>query len=262
MVDEIEHLIKTYGYKAFSFMDDNFTLDPQRVFEFTDELKNRGINDIHWWCFSRVDTLVKNEAMVKRMAESGAYMIFLGLESNSAEILQSYHKRIGVGQQQDAIRLLKKYGIEIHGSYILGDISETTEMAEKTINWAKNARIKSYQFSLLTPYPGTALYEQVKKENRLLHTNWELYNGLFPVIRLDHLTPAQIENLLIKAYRKVYLNLSGLFSGHTANGPSIKYLPKKIGAILRALSILLKLTNKMNKIMGAKNGYKPSMLNS
>ena len=66
--------------------------------------------------------------MIKRMAEVGAFMIFLGLESNNETILESYNKHIGNDQQQQAISLLKKYGIEIHASYIIGDIKETSEM--------------------------------------------------------------------------------------------------------------------------------------
>jgi anaerobic magnesium-protoporphyrin IX monomethyl ester cyclase len=250
IVDEIEHLINTYGYKAFSFMDDNFTLDPQRIFQFAEELENRGINDIHWWCFSRVDTLVKNEEMVRRMAESGAYMIFLGLESNSPETLKSYNKRIEVDQQQKAIDLLRKYRIEVHGSYILGNIIETREMAENTIKWAKSLRVKSNQFSLLTPYPGTALYEKTKKENRLLHMNWELYNGLFPVIKLDYLTPRQEGNLLIKAYLKVYLIPPSIFSPRTGSGNNhfLRSLPAKIKSTIRIVSLLVKLTTKMRMI--------------
>ncbi|MGC9151301.1 MAG: B12-binding domain-containing radical SAM protein [Microbacter sp.] len=128
IADELEYLYRTYDYRAFAFMDDNFTLNPKRVFDFADEIERRGMTDISWWCFSRLDILVKNEAMVKRMAEVGAFMIFLGLESTNEEILDSYNKHIGNNQQQEAIALLRKYGIQIYGSYIIGDIQETEKM--------------------------------------------------------------------------------------------------------------------------------------
>jgi anaerobic magnesium-protoporphyrin IX monomethyl ester cyclase len=211
IVDEIEFLVHNFGYRAFSFMDDNFTLIPKRVFEFADELERRGLNYIRWWCFSRVDILVKNEEMIRRMAEVGAYMIFLGLESPNESILESYNKHIGNDQQQKAIELLKKYGIEIHASYIIGDVKETVEMAEKTINWAMKLKAKTSQFSILTPYPGTALFEDVRKENRFLHKRWDIYDGLHPVIKLDYIMPKELVTLLVKAYKKVYLNPKYLF---------------------------------------------------
>ena len=206
IVDEIEHLYRTYGYKAFSFMDDNFTLKPKRIFEFADELERRGLNDIHWWCFSRVDILVKNEEMVKRMAEVGAYEIFLGLESSNEELLDTYNKHIGNKEQEQAIKLLRKYGIKIHGSYIMGDIKETVPMVKNTIKWAKRVNAKTTQFSILTPYPGTALYHDIEKENRFLHKDWKYYDALHPVIKLDYISPAKLGKLLVKAYRSVYLN--------------------------------------------------------
>ena len=212
IVDEIEHLYYNYDYKVFSFMDDNFTLRPERVYEFADELEKRGLKDIHWWCFSRVDILAKNEEMIKRMAESGAYMVFLGLESNNQQILNNYHKNVGNNQQQRAIELLNKYGIKIHASYIIGDISETVEMVENTIQWASQVNAKTTQFSILTPYPGTELFSHVKKENRLFHEKWDLFDGMHPVMKLDHLDPRQINDLLRKAYKKIYLNLIKIFN--------------------------------------------------
>jgi anaerobic magnesium-protoporphyrin IX monomethyl ester cyclase len=211
IVDEIELLVHTYGYRAFSIMDDNFTLIPKRVFAFADELEKRGLNNIRWWCFSRVDILVNNEEMIRRMAEAGAYMVFLGLESPNQSILESYNKHIANDQQQKAVELLKKYGIEIHASYIIGNIKETSEMAEHTINWAMKLKVKTSQFSILTPYPGTALFEDSQKENRFLHRKWDFYDGLHPVLKLDYITPRQLRNTLVRAYKKVYLNPSYLF---------------------------------------------------
>lgn len=246
IVDEIEHLESTYGYKAFSFMDDNFTLSPKRVFEFADELEKRSLNHIRWWCFSRVDILVKNENMIKRMAEAGAYMVFLGLESNNETILDSYNKHIGNDQQQRAIELLTKYGIKIHGSYIIGDIKETKAMVEHTINWARQVNAKTTQFSILTPYPGTALYDDVEKENRFLHKNWDWYDGLHPVIRLDNLNPKETSQLFIKAYQRVYLNLARIFNFSSEKTNKInrnkitsKSFAERIKIIIKSVSILI-----------------------
>jgi len=249
IVDEIEHLYYTYNFRAFAFMDDNFTLKPKRIFEFADELEKRGLTDIYWWCFSRADILVRNEEMVKRMAEAGAYMIFLGLESTNESVLDSYNKNIDNNEQQQAIYLLRKYGIKIHGSYIIGDIHETEEMVLQTINWAKKVNAKSTQFSILTPDPGTALYEDVRKENRFLHHRWELYDALHPVIKLDHLSPEQISNLLVKAYRKVYLSPARIFNLRTnhVNGNKMPKEPvgEKLKKTVKAVHSLMALRHQI-----------------
>ncbi len=205
IVDEIEMLYHKHGFRAFAFMDDNFTLRKKRVMEFADEIEKRNLTDILWYCFSRVDILARNEDMVKRIAEVGAFQIFLGLESISGDTLNNYGKRIEYEQQMKAIELIRKYGMRVHGSFIIGNIDETEDQIMETINWAKKINPGVTQFSILTPYPGTALFKQVEKGNRFLHKKWELYDALHPTIKLDHLSPGDISRLLVKSYQSVYL---------------------------------------------------------
>jgi len=206
IADEMEILYHDYGYRAFAFMDDNFTLSKRRVMEFADELERRKMNDIIWWCFSRIDILIRNEDMVKRMAEVGAFQIFLGLESHSEQTLDDYGKNVGNKEQDQAIELLHKYGISIHGSFIVGDINETKEMALQTARWVQKINPRVVQFSVLTPYPGTALYNDVEREGRFLHKNWELYDALHATVKTDGMTPDEVQKMLIKDYRMAYLN--------------------------------------------------------
>lgn len=200
IVDELEILYHDYHFRTFAFMDDNFTLSKKRIFDFADELEKRNLNDIHWWCFSRADILIRNEDMVKRMAEVGAWEIFLGLESHNESILENYHKNIDNNEQIRVFQLLQKYRINIHSSFIIGDLNETESMINQTIRWAKKMQSRTTQFSILTPYPGTELYRDVTKEKRFLHKNWDLYDGLHPVIRSDFVKPGKIIKLLLKAY--------------------------------------------------------------
>ncbi len=222
IVDEIELLYHGYGYKAFAFMDDNFTTSKQRIMEFADELEARDLTDIIWWCFSRVDVLVANEDMVKRMAEAGAFKVFLGLESANAETLDDYGKNISHDQQVQAVALLHKYGINVQGSFVMGDVDETEAMISKTVDMAIDMHLESLQFSVVTPFPGTRLYEKVVKEDRLLHKQWNLYDGLHSIIRLDHISPQRIEKLLFNSYKRFYLRWDRVF-GTSRIGNSNEY---------------------------------------
>lgn len=204
VADEVELLHREYGYGAVTFMDDNFTLSPKRVSDFIDELDRRGL-DIYWYCFSRVDTIVRNPELIRRMAEAGAVEIFLGLESGSQEVLNSYGKRTTVEQEKEAIEILKSCGIRPYGSFIIGGIRETREMAERTIALAEELSLDAVQFSILTPYPGTRLFEQATKERRILTYLWRYYDGLHAVLRLDFLSPLEVQELVSRAYRRAYL---------------------------------------------------------
>jgi anaerobic magnesium-protoporphyrin IX monomethyl ester cyclase len=218
IVDEIEMLYKDYGYKAFAFMDDNFTTSKKRIMDFADELEARNLTDIIWWCFSRVDVLVENEDMVKRMAEAGAFKVFLGLESANAETLEDYGKNISHRQQVQAVALLHKYGINVQGSFVMGDVKETEEMIGKTVEMAMEMDPQSLQFSIVTPFPGTRLYEKIVKEKRLLHKQWDLYDGLHSVIRTDHISPQRLEEVLFDSYKRFYLRPGRIFGKSRVSG--------------------------------------------
>jgi len=220
IVHEIEYLYNKFDYRAFEMLDDNFTLNPKRVFEFSDEVIRRKLKII-WWCFSRADTIVKNEDMVKKMAEAGLYRVFLGLESGSENVLNDYNKNISLNEQKEAIKILKKYGVLVHGSFIIGDVDETEKMIMNTVNWAKRLNPALVQFSVLTPFPGTKLYEDMEKEGRLLHHNWKEYDALHPTIKLKYITNEKLKKIYIKSYRNFYLNYDRIFKKEKINGNSI-----------------------------------------
>ncbi len=202
IVDEIEMLKYDYGYQAIDFVDDNFTLNAERTIAISEELIRRNIK-MPWWALSRADLLARNEDMVKMMAKSGAYMIFLGMESPDDTILKFYHKKEGKEMFIKAVSLLRKYGIKIWASFMLGAVRETKTMVEKTIAFAKALSPDAAQFSILTPYPGTALYEFVK--NRIFTKDWRLFDGAHSVFRTDFLTPKDLQYLLFKSYATFYL---------------------------------------------------------
>lgn len=229
VVNEIEHIVNNYGFNAIAFLDDNFTLNPRRVIEICDEIIRRGI-DIYWWCFSRADILMRNEGMVKKMAEAGARYIFIGFESGRQEFLEGHKKRTKASDAKDTINLLRRYGIETHASFIIGGIDETEEMAKDTIRFAKDLKPEAAQFSILTPYPGTKLFDDVK--DRITTYDWDLYDCLHSVLTLDHLKKEEVERLVRQAYISFYVTPSRIFRGLLS---SIRGKGIKLSSILNIL---------------------------
>lgn len=239
IADEMELLYHDYGYRAFAFLDDNFTTGKNRVMQLADEIEGRKMTDILWWCFSRVDKLLNNEDMVRRMAETGAYMIFMGLESIDEDTLDHYGKKISNRQQADAVKLLRKYCIKVHGSFIVGDPAETREQISKTVEWAMKLNPESLQLSILTPYPGTMLYDKLAGEKRILHRLWNLYDGLHAVVKLDHLRPVELEKILFKSYRRFYLTPNRFAIKPPGRRNNIRQNRYVIRRIVRALKYYL-----------------------
>lgn len=232
IVDEIEDIVTNHGFNGIAFLDDNFTLDPKRVMDICDEILRRDV-DIYWWCFSRSDTLLKNEEMVRRMAEAGAKYIFVGFESRHQKTLDSYNKKTSETMAKEVASLLKKYGISVHGSFIIGNVDETREMVHNTIRYAREINPQAVQFTILTPYPGTRLFDEVK--DRVVTWDWDLFDCLHSVIRTDHLNQKELESLMKKAYISFYLSpgkiAAGLLSGLRGKGIKLSSILK----ILRGL---------------------------
>ncbi|RKY71108.1 MAG: radical SAM protein [Candidatus Latescibacterota bacterium] len=208
ILEELEFLYDRYGYRAVAFLDDNFTLNPDRVLEVCKGIMGKGW-DLFWWCFSRVDTIVRNPKMVADMARSGVREIFIGFESGSQKVLDQIGKNLSVDKAVEAVKILQKHHIAVWGSFMIGALNETKAMINETIRFAKRLNPDQAQFSIMTPYPGTRLYASVK--DRLLTHDWKRYWGGEPIIRLDKVSPKDMERLIFKAYLSFYLRFRKLF---------------------------------------------------
>ena len=202
IIKEIELVKDTYDYRAFAFVDDNFTLNPQRVIDLCKEICKRGW-DIHWWCFSRVDTIVKNPEMVALMYEAGCRSTYIGIESRNQETLDFYNKKISADISREAVSILKNNKIEMTASFIIGALNENKEMVEDTLKFAKSLNPNTVSFTILTPYPGTDLFNQVK--DKIITFDWRKFDGIHSVIRLKNFKPMQLQLTLLRFYISFYL---------------------------------------------------------
>lgn len=123
VIKEIEECINKYDLREFNFFDDTFTLNPSRVKSICQEIIHRHIK-IAWISFSRVNTI--NEELIKHMKEAGCKKIAFGFESGSQKILDFMHKNSTVEMGRQAVKIVRKYKLKVHGSFMLGNVGETT----------------------------------------------------------------------------------------------------------------------------------------
>ncbi|MBS7647367.1 radical SAM protein [Candidatus Bathyarchaeota archaeon] len=202
VVEEIKFIHDKFKIKNIEFIDDTFTLNGKRAEEICDEILREGL-DISWGASSRVDTI--HRGLAEKMRKAGCWIIYLGVESASQKILNTIGKKITISQIVKAVKTLKEAGIQILGSFILGFPEETIETAEQTIAFAKKLDLDYAQFSILTPYPGTPLYEYAKENNMLLTRDWSKFNAIEPVMKLKNLTIKQLQSLFERAYLTFYI---------------------------------------------------------
>ena len=205
---EIEDALKYLKTKQILFMDDTFTVDKKRVIEICNKIKRFNLN---WGCLARVNTV--DLETLKKMKESGCNWIGYGVETASQDILNSIKKGITIEQIRKAFKLTHKVGIPTTAFFIMGHLDDTKETILATIEFAKELDPTFVQYNLLTPYPGTELYEVVKAEKRMNRSFEEYGNPKYkdPVIRPRNISNEQLKKYLKKANRNFYFRPKVLF---------------------------------------------------
>lgn len=200
IVDEIQYHQKAFGARSIVFRDIIFSINKKKTAELCEEILHRNVK-VAFSCETRTDCL--NEELLGLLAKAGLQAIHLGIESPEDDIvLKNGRKPIKESHQEKIIRICERLGIKVFGFYILGFIQDTAETMQRTIDYAKRLNTYLAQFDIMTPYPGTEYFEQVK--DRILTTNWKEYTTYHPVLRLDHVDPDTLLRFKRKAYREYY----------------------------------------------------------
>ncbi len=204
MLQEWEEILNL-GADEIGIVDDSFTVNKKRVIEFCDRLiKEKMV--IYWEGSSRVDTIDKE--MLAKMKQAGYWRIAFGIESGSDRILELVDKKITKEKVKQAVKWAKEVGMKVTGFFMIGNYGENEQTMNETINFAKSLDLDFVQFTVAVPYPGTRLYDTVKKEGKFLFTKWsELgsYSGK-AYFELGEVKKDLVEKMYKKAYRKSYLN--------------------------------------------------------
>ncbi|MFQ5707875.1 MAG: B12-binding domain-containing radical SAM protein [bacterium] len=240
VADEVEFLVKEYNAQDIRIMDDIINFSNEKLHSVFAAIIERNL-DVSFWVMGRADMLVKDPSSAEIMARAGVRTMFLGIESPHKRILKAYRKggKASADTSEQAVRLLREHGIEAFGGFILGEPSETEEEIKETIDYAKYINPATAQFSILTPYPGTEVWNQMK--NRLIVRDWDKFDGLHAVFHGDHLKAPQIESLCKKAYLSFYLRpkriasqVSAAFFHRKSTGPRLKTV-SKIFSLLKTI---------------------------
>lgn len=189
--------------RSVFLIDDNFVVNANHVAVLCDAIIREKL-DMFFMSTARVDMVLRHPEVFKKMADAGFIFLFLGLESFSDNALQNLKKQFKFQQIKSAIKILHNLGFIIQGNVILGaDFSDTEQDLESTIQIAKSLDVDIPTFSILTPYPGTQLMDEVEKKNALISHDWRDFNWVTPTMRYPFLTPEQLAKYCNNAYSDV-----------------------------------------------------------
>ena len=188
-VRDIVKEIATRESKKFFFLDDNIMGDVRFATELFTALADLKIR----WVGQASISLSKNRALLKLAQRSGCAGLFIGLESVSSENLKKLRKTPGnSADYAEAINIIRDAEILLHASLVFGFDDDDRSIFGKTLEFLEKNKVPTATFNILTPYPGTALFDRFKKEGRLLSQNWQDYNHRTVVFRPKNLTPEEL----------------------------------------------------------------------
>lgn len=194
---EIERLPGRHLY----FLDDHLFGDAR----FADALFDgmRGMNRL-WQAAGTVQSVLRPR-LLEKAVQCGLRSLFVGFETLSNDNLLTQRKPHNLNRDYGAaIRRLHDLSVMVNGSFVFGMDDDDETVFERTVEWAINQGIETATFHILTPYPGTALYERMLKAGRMLHTDWDLYDTRHTVFRPARMTPTALEEGYWRAYREFY----------------------------------------------------------
>jgi len=195
---------------AVFFYDDNFVVSKERTRALLRAMIERGLTPT-WSAQMRAEVIYKDKRtgeldheLLSLMRDSGCFMVYCGFESVNPATLEAYNKHQDVQSIRDAMRAFHAYGIGVHGMFVLGSDADDASTFRQSVQFTLENQIDTVQFLMLTPCPGTAFYERVVAEDRLLSRDWSLYDGHHCLIRPAKMTPYELQIGSYKAMAQFY----------------------------------------------------------
>ena len=179
------------------FLDDNLIgysqKDKAHAKELFAEIVKRRIRK-RWACQATINSL-NDDGVLELAKKAGCIGFFVGIESVNEDVLKRMEKisnlKTGIEEYKECIRKVHKYRMVIMGNFVFGYEKDVDEIKRDTY-WMKKSNIDIINFAILTPYPGTKVFERLIKKNRKILKNypsdWGLYDADHPVSEMDYLS--------------------------------------------------------------------------
>lgn len=203
-IDRVMEEIRRVAHKTkhIFFCDDNFAMDKGRAKELMRRIIAEGLK-IEWSTQVRADA-AKDEELLDLMKRSGCYIVFIGFESINPHTLAAYQKGQTIDDIEHAIEKFRSFGIHIHGMFVLGSDQDDVETIRATTQFAQSTGIDTVQFLMLTPLPGTPMYDELKEQGRIFNPDWAKYDAHHAVFEPKKMSAYELQVETFKAMKNFY----------------------------------------------------------
>lgn len=200
-VDEILAEISRLPGKHLYFLDDHLLGNPRLATELFEGM--RGMNRVFQGA-ATVKSILEGD-LIEKAAQAGLRSLFVGFETFSPENLRQSNKSQNLkADYERAVKRLHDLGIMINGSFVFGLDDDGPDVFKRTVDWGVSNAITTSTYHILTPYPGTRLFDSMQQSGRLLTTDWDLYDTRHVVYQSKGLTAKELEDGYWWAYKEFY----------------------------------------------------------
>lgn len=200
-MEDVLRDIAAVGSRHILFIDDNFAGNVNWTKAFLVKIKPMGLK---WSAAVSIDAAYDGD-LLDLMKASGCQSLFIGFESIHEASIQGVHKiQNCTGKYEQAIQAIHDRGIMVNGSFVFGLDGDTRETFQLTLDWIVKNKIETVTSHILTPYPGTALYEKLKNQGRILSDDLELYNTAHVVFEPNRMSKEELYDGYLWIYKQIY----------------------------------------------------------
>lgn len=181
--------VKSFPKKFIFFVDDNIICDKEYAKRLFKAIKPLNI----FWISQATADIGEDEELVRLAAKSGCFGLFLGFESISkANLVDMDKKHNHIERYKGIVKMLHKYGIGIEAGFIFGFDKDDKSVFKHTFDFLKETNMDSFLAIYLTPIPGTVMYNQFKKQKRLITDDYSKYDFRHIVFKPKNMTPQEV----------------------------------------------------------------------
>lgn len=193
VMKELDFIRELWPNNLVFFTDDNMFINEAFTIELMDYLQKKRIR---WYAFSDA-AIAEKPDLLEKMRNAGCYQLLIGFESldvnNLAQINKSKWKKNKRADYKKIISIIQGYGIGVVGSFVLGLDEDNEKVFENLFKFILDSNMFATNITVLTPFPGTAVYMRLREEKRIISEDWSIYNGFELTFRLKNMTNEAFE---------------------------------------------------------------------
>lgn len=193
--------IRALNSRMVLFLDPNFHFDPDYSLALMAEIEKLRVR---WGCLATVE-VGEQPALLDAMRRSGCIGALVGFESVCQASLDDVSKRHNdVRRYLAAVRGFREHGLAVFGCFVFGFEEDDATIFDRTVDFVVDSEIDLVRFAVLTPFPGTPLFERLEQQGRIIERNYDLYDFQHVVFEPARMSATQLQQGLRRAWQRAY----------------------------------------------------------